>query len=226
MLKVGLIFSQAVGCAMAVLSLGTIVEFTTATYAGSQVQEVVTHWIVSAVTGGGTTEAIGYPAWDTAMSTLLKALMSTAATYYGTKGRIIRPVATTVPVVSTGNSGPGFIGAQLLPSQVRGILKLLTLVIGKTGRGRMYLPWPDVADSTGTPAHPGVGYGAAQAALGTFMTSAITLGGGGATSNLFPGVYNRATHILTPYNSYEAEGVWATQRRGGPFGRPNVIPPF
>lgn len=211
---------------MAQLVLGQILEFVTAAYAGAQVQEVTHHWQVTATTGTGTTEAIGYPTLDVQLSVLLKAVMSTTATYYGTKGRIIRPTATTVPVVVNANSGPGSIGVQGLPSQVRGIMKFLTPLIGKSGRGRMYLPWPDASDSTGTPAHPGVGYGAAQAAIGTFFTSALTLGGGGNTVNIFPGVYNRTTHLFTPYSAYEAEGVWATQRRGGPFGRPNVIPPF
>jgi len=98
--------------------------------------------------------------------------------------------------------------------QVCGILKKITGSGGKTGRGRMYLPFPSEG-SNAIGGVPSATYQTDGDALGAYIANNITVGTGGNTVTLAFALdkppYNSTTYkdILTCVT----RDVWGTQRR-------------
>jgi len=204
---------------------GNILSCNNFAYGNNQVQQVDTSWIISAVIGAPT--SIDFVSGlDSLMASLLLPAMPAAATYYGTKARLMTPANILYPEFANGNTATGTAGGNLLPTQVRGLIKWNTAQLGRAYRGRMYVPFPSTAFNTAA-GLPTAGY---TTVLNT-ISSALILGFGfGVAPNTgFASLVifnkklriNRGGVVFGPTSS-----KWATQRRGGSYGRPNVIPPF
>jgi len=189
------------------------------------------YWRQGPNTGTGPTQTQIAAALDTAISAPLKACMSNAAEYLGTKVYRIFPVPRTFPSDVFTATGLGGVVSPILPRQVRGIITLRTLASGKRYRGRRYIPFPAQV-STDTDATPSAAYLILLDTLGTAMITTLNaVGSGGNTANMVPVLVKLtyAAHILQsytyiPFDTRVSRNRWATQRRTGSYGPPNVTP--
>jgi hypothetical protein len=117
-----------------------------------------------------------------------------------------------------------------IPNQVSGLVTKLTGSAGRKNRGRMYIPFPSVADQDAVSQQPTANYvtDIAAIATGIGVNAPFTFAcGAGNTVTLAMLVYNfkaspPATVIAT--NAFIARPRWATQKRRGDYGKPNAFP--
>jgi hypothetical protein len=151
-------------------------------------------------------------------------LIYNGATYNGTRCRIVKPVSTDIWRFDNSMAAAGSGGAVGLPPQTCGLLKKFGDVIGKHGQGRTYLPFPS-ASGNGTDGLPNNAYIAAGAALGGIIDAIQTVTAGPNSTIIQPVLFDRTTGNTVGITAALTEGVWATQKRRGAFGRINK-PPF
>jgi len=188
-------------------------------------------WRVTNTLGTGATQVQIAAAVDGAIASPLKALMASSAEYLGTKCSKIFPTPRTFATDVFTSTGFGGVAGDPVPRQSRGIVTLTTANAGRSWRGRRYIPFPSETsnDSDGTPTGP---YLTALDTLGTaLITTLVGVGGGGNTCDLEP-VLAKLTYVGHVLNSITMKSFagrisrnrWATQRRSGSYGRPNVTP--
>lgn len=186
------------------------------------------NFLVTAITGTGATDAQFVAAWDAILSPLYRTLMTDGAQYYGCKAVRFSPLPVAVPVVSANHTVNGDAGTTPLPQAVAGLIKFLTGVIGRKGRGRIYVPFPDAAFNV---AHePSGAYLTALSALATALNTVTLIGTSPNTSTVALCICAKPTKTFpapTPYlvDTWVAEDAWGTQHRRGDFGRLNPAPP-
>lgn len=163
----------------------------------------------------------------------IKATINGLAQYAETSIQLYRPSANLrwVKRISTNLAGLGDIANLPLPAQTTGLIRLHTPFAGRHNRGRMYTPFPGIvaAEETG---YPPARYLALLDNIRTVLYVNIPVNGiapGQAT--LTPhlryhiknpdGTKKEAFQPITVTNNAQ---VWATQRRRGSFGRPNLPP--
>lgn len=115
-------------------------------------------------------------------------------------------------------------GANAMPRQTSGLISLRTALSGRRNRGRIYIPFPS-EELNSDQGHPNTTYMTTLAAYGALFLPTITLNT--ATSgNVI--LQNRVGHPIpktgTDTDHYIYPTKWATQRRRGDYGRPNVLP--
>ena len=182
----------------------------------------VFHYDVTATTGTGATEAQIALAFDNLLAAAYKAVMANPATYRGVGTKKVYPTQG-LESISIANVGVGTGGANTLPFQTAALLHIQTALAGRKGRGRAYLPFPPVAGATAG-GEMAAGYVALCDAVGTALKTGVTAGGGGNTNTFTLGVYHRQTSAMDLWTSVACMAKWATQRRRGDYGRPNVAP--
>jgi len=191
---------------------------------GEQLAVNTLHFLVTAITGVGATDAEIAVNHETIYAPLTKGVMSSAALYYGLQVQKIFPAPPRVAAATVLLQGVGLVAGDPLPKQVCGILTKRTAFAGRTFRGRIYLPFPsetdNAVDSTPTP-----GYLANLAFWVIALQGNILTAGAGGTNTLRHILFHRATGGFDFVTSAVARDKWATQRRRGAYGRPNV-PPF
>ena len=191
-----------------------------------QAGENVLHYVISASAGAGVGLLDVANALFALKAPVYGPVIANAAQFSSVTCTSIFPLprslsvkSTTAPVVGTGGIG-------LLPEQVSGIVKKRTLVGGRHGRGRAYIPFPADIDNSAT-GRPTVAYVTALATLALEMLTPVLVTVGAATVLLDPCIVNRSVPIslaaTTPVLDTNAEASWATQRRRGNFGRPNPL---
>jgi len=193
---------------------------------GGQTATMSRDWQLSSVVGAPTIKSTAIlEALVTDIPEVMKLMMCNDAHYYGTMlykrtpvGPAPRPDHTTI------GSGPGTAGINALPTQACGLISLYTATLGKTGQGRIYLPFPSTASSdvTGTP-------------TGTYINNLVLMGDSlirqytavdGVTTTTFRGcLYIPGGTPPRYFNAYTIHDAWATQRKRGAFGKVNK-PPF
>lgn len=184
----------------------------------------IRYWSVAAFTGTEATPSQIAQGMDTAFNAAFKALLSAGANYRGVGDKRITGVPS-IEYSTIANAGVGAVAGDILPLQIAGLISLYSIVPGKVGRGRVYVPFPSEADSTVT--------GAAQASYVTrlqtlaalFIGTVICPGTGGNTT-MSPVLYNRKTHAVTSLigGTTFSHQLWATQRRRGGYGKANLFP--
>jgi hypothetical protein len=207
-----------------VLAPGDIVEVTPVCQDSEQISENKTHWIVSANPGGFTDQAVA-AAFDAANGVLFKPILAPLSIYYGTSVQRISPLPKRVLVSSKAAQGPGTSVNPQLPRQTALVVPFKTAFPGKQQRGRMYLPFPPAVGNING-GIPALGYLVNAQAIATAYSNFITFGALLVTVTLSPVVFHRKTNtfdFINPTTSLNQK--WATQRRRGSYGRPNV-PPF
>lgn len=161
--------------------------------------------------------------FDGAIATHFLSWLSSQAVYDGVYAQRIFPFPIYQATQYTGSAGAGTGGGTILPYQVRGLISFYTIYAGRAGRGRAYIPFPASAQSASTGKVSGGGATVlGLLALDYLNMSAVSVGG--RTCTVVPVLYNRKTGTTRDYQSYVARLGFATQRRSGYFGRPNVPP--
>lgn len=209
---------------MSTPSVGDVLEVKMYTWQPPQLGVNVRHYRVGAVAGLITLTQIA-SSLDSIQATLYLPLLSSTAEYYGTQVSNITVLPMPVPAQVNANTAIGTAGSTPLPGQVSGIGTVLTDVAGRSGRGRMYASFPDnVSNANGPPAHPTPLYLVNLEVLMNTIYSSRTITFGAVSATLIPVIYHRVTRTTTDVASQRVNASWATQRRRGDYGKPNVLP--
>jgi len=169
------------------------------------------HYLCDGIVGTGADELAFATDLDTDFAATFKELLSSFAFYEGVAVQIIRPTRRPA-VFRNASRGQGSLGDDPLPSQVAGLIKLVTNTATRKGRGRIYLPFASESVN-GDDAKPTGPYVANLEALANDLLDDYTPGAGGNTSSLVPVIYNRVLHTTIPLTASYARTLWATQRR-------------
>lgn len=179
--------------------------------------------------GTGATQAQVTTAIANQLATVFSTMLNTAAEYRGMTVQRIVPQPRTVESTSLFGAGFGLEVGDCLPRQVRGILSLRTAFAGRQYRGRLYIPFPGEG-SNDADATPTAAYLVKLNAFGAAVIATLAgVGGGGNTEDLKPVLCGFAAGNPVPIRvnelaNYLARDRWATQRRSGSYGRPNISP--
>lgn len=188
-----------------------------------QISINVRHYQVLTKVGTGADLAACALAIDTEIVAEIKALLPDTVTYRGVGCRRIFPLPLTPEIPYTGTTAVGTVLGDVLPGQVSGILTLRTAFAGKRYRGRFYMGFPGEADNTAS-GIPSLSYVGRLAALGNKLDNVVTAGGGGNTNTLQPYVRSKKFGLQNAITITQARQRWATQRRRGNYGVPNIAP--
>jgi hypothetical protein len=188
----------------------------------------VVHYQCTVVGGNVTLQQLA-DAMGAIIGPLYKACLCSIATYKGLTLQLLQPPVTYTQVVSTVGAGTGLPGSDPQPKQVSGLISVKTDFAGRAFRGRLYVPFPPkaVADITGNV--DGVTH-ASYVSLGTQLFQQQTYAAPTIPVTLIPVLFHRPpvgggpAPGPTPIVSFGVTYNWATQRRRGDFGRPNVSP--
>ena len=189
------------------------------THARDQLGLNIHYFRVVTVTGGVATTAAHLPAIDGNIAPVMTAAMSSTAFYRGTSFQKLTPLPRSDPAIVVVNAGAGTSGAQLLPTQVAGIWTKVTDNVGRSNRGRSYVPFPATTFLHATLGIPAAGYAGKLADIATFFSGLETF--------TVAGVALRIQWILKPQPvpkdvvDWRVLNQFATQRRRGMFGRTN-----
>jgi hypothetical protein len=200
--------------------VGHVAEVKVSNWFNGQLGLNVLHYRCSAITGAGVTEAEAAPVFDIAFSPVYAALMTNAALYLGVSVRDITNVPHTASAIANANQANGTAGTHPLPTQTCGLFKLATGLAGRSGRGRVYVPFPDQADNTAGD-QPAGGYIVRLGNLATVIFTSYNVVGAGGTSTFKLVVRKAKSLSVTDVSQVIARLNWATQRRRGAFGAKN-----
>lgn len=127
------------------------------------------------------------------------------------------------PYFSTGVGFAGGLAGDVLPTQTAGLITKRTAVPGRRGRGRAYIPFPTESynDANGLPTNA---YMTPAGALAFSISQSVLVGTLIDGNYLDPVILHRDTGGTSDILATLARQKWATQRRRGSYGRPNVSP--
>jgi hypothetical protein len=153
--------------------------------------------------------------------------MVNSATYIGVGMKKISPGGPGFETVSKVNTGVGMVAGDMLPRQIAGLTTLVSTLAGRSGRGRMYIPFPGEA-SNDVNSTPTAGYLALLDAFclawkATYVIASIV--NPGASTTIRYGIFSKVLGAINLAANAVCKDAWATQRRRGTFGRAN-LPPF
>lgn len=207
------------------LAVNDILEFKRYCFLNNQVSVNTMHYRITAITPGTLIQDI-VDAYDATEAPLVRPMLVVDATYRGVSGQKIRG-ATENLALSVANTGVGTGGVVPLPSQTCGIVTKRSLQAGRSGRGRMYWPFPATVDCDPATGQPVALY---ISGLDAWATASIAITIGFLT---VPGFGMRAVlkqSLVADYTlwpelaSWTSQLKWATQRRRGAYGRLNALP--
>jgi hypothetical protein len=192
--------------------------------AGDQIGINVRHWETIAESLGGAMLQEIADQFSAVVANFYKAWMPPAARYVGTTVQGINTVPPILaPTASTSGQGDGFASGELLPRQVAGLVHIRSRILGRHGRGRMYIPF-GTEDWNSIGGKVEAGGLAILASFAAFNSNSFLVSGGTGSTRVSPRIRNRLTNDLTIVDEAIGDDRWATQRRRGEFGRTNSIP--
>lgn len=210
---------------MANVFVGTLLRLKWYATVGDQCSINTTYYSCTVATGAPTQDSDVASGYAAVLPGFVKNLMSNQATYNGLTVQVVQPAPMPIPAANTGGSGVGALVSNVMPRQVAGLISCYAAFSGRRFRGRVYIPFPAVnQDDTG--GLPLAGYVVLLNALKALIYGPIVIPNAGATGTvtLLPVIFHRATVTSTPVVTAVSRSKWATQRRRGSFGRPNVSP--
>jgi len=161
-----------------------------------------------------------------AVDAAMQAILSTEVNILGTKVNQLQPHVTgSVPLAGIASStSTGSVSSHTVSKQTSLVITKLSLISGRTGRGRIYVPFPSIVDF--------VAGGEPESTYLTdvdtfyadlFGLTAVTSVAGSA--NLVTIIYHRKTGGFTTQVGYRINTRYGTQRRRGDYGKtnPNAI---
>jgi hypothetical protein len=204
-------------------AVGAIIRSRVVENVGVQIAEQILHWYVSAVAGTGATDQQIADAIDAFMGPVLKPMISAWANYRGVGVQQIVPLPKPIERVATAQAGAGGVAGDALPLQCSGLLTFRSPLAGKSNRGRCYIPFPGETQSSNA-GEPTAGYLTSLGGLATTLVTPFTAGAGGNTNTLQLCIYSRKLATKQLVTTISVGQHFATQKRRGAYGRPNVIP--
>jgi len=201
---------------------GDIVRTRVVTWYAGQVGLNVMHWEVVNRTGGGATLQEIVDDLDGIFSTPYKAILSASALYRGMTAQNVSP-PITIEYRSIAGAGAGGVSGDPMPRQVSGLVSIRSPLGGARNRGRFYPPFPGESDNTAGGVISATYITTLTNLMNVLFPTVLVVGAGG-TAEIRLGVYHRNTATVTPADSFIVSPVWATQRRRGSLGRPNILP--
>jgi hypothetical protein len=162
-------------------------------------------------------------AFDTAVAAAYKSCLTNSAIYRGVGVQVQNPTLS-VEQETIASQGDGVGGVGFLPKQIAVIIHFQSAIAGPKGRGRIYVPFvPTLFNVLGKPTAAAIlDYAALALAIPQIM---VIDGGGGGTASMELVVRNARTLNGYSVDTKTAQGLFATQRRRGDYGRINS-PPF
>lgn len=206
---------------------GDLLKFSVWCTDGNQAS-VNTFWYAcNTIVGTGVSDLTAAQEFEVGVAPLYKPNLNNNAVFNGVQCQIWRAGHPFIAQVSNALTGVGTGGAVSLPRQVTGLISWKTDKAGQKNRGRSYIPFystsSDVGDGT-----MNAGTQTNTLAIASFLTVLNTLGTGGNTSHLIFSLKHSAPKgvqpLADPIISGSVKPLWATQRKRGSFGRPNVSP--
>lgn len=161
---------------------------------------------------------------QTAVSVAIGTLIATQATFQTVGWRRIFPGPVTVESLGPAAPIAGAATGGAMPRQSSGIATTLTGMAGRANRGRKYVPFPSEDQNT-VDAVPTAQYVLdVDTYMGIFIPT-LTLTFAGTTEVWNPVIYRAGNPVTSPnINDWLARKKWATQRRRGSYGVPNIPP--
>lgn len=193
-------------------------------------------YICTNSTGAGITDVELVAQLSPLYGAKMRLLMPPEATYSGCGVQRVDPPQQSISTYGNIGTGVGSLGDTMGVKQVAGLIRKNTNLAGRGGHGRWYMPFIPSAQSVGT-GQPSAGYLAALASLSVVMQNGFTITGLGGTATISPCLirFARAAKVgpppkpavafrYTPITTCKEQPYFATQRRRGDYGRPNVLP--
>jgi len=184
----------------------------------------VLHYWVSSTSGTGVTLQFMATQMDALLQANYKNILCNQATYRGV-GMTNLASPRSVQAVSAANAGPGTGGANMAPTQVRGLISWYSNLAGRAYRGRTYTPFVP-ANGVQTDGSPLPAYVTILDAVRVILAGPIVFTSGANTSTISLAIYHRrplpATFSAVTLSI--TRNKFATQRRSGQYGRANTIP--
>jgi len=203
---------------------GDVLEVKHYHQAADQLAINVLHYYVSGLTDDGANGQELIDALSDQWAGLVNSLMSTAADYILAGFQRIDPMPLTDVVHSIFAPVPGLESGTLMPRQVSGIITKKTGFASRALRGRMYVGFMGIDQDT-TAGHPTIGYIAElQSMADNLFGPALTIVGAAGSTTLKSVLWHRGSRTFDYLTSGLARSRWATQKRRGDYGRPNVAP--
>jgi hypothetical protein len=204
--------------------VGDFYRITHVTTTNAQVGLMVSHWRVGSIVAPGPTDQEFADGFSTLMAAAIKALMSNAAVYKGCIAQKVFPLPVLARATGVTLAGAGGVVGTEAPTQTCGLITLRTAVAGRSGRGRKYIPFPSVADINST-GDPSTSYGTRLATLMNLLINGQSIPGALGNANVAPCIWHRANPALSNLvTTGLVRSSFATQRRRGALGRPNLSP--
>lgn len=156
------------------------------------------------------------------VDTLYVAALNTDCNFLGSEVGVIYPTVS----VSEGNDAlenDGAKDSQVLPGQVTMPVTFYSASAGRSGRGRIYIPFPTEQDNAGDGA-PDPVYVAECQAIADAITGLANAGDGTTTLGIQHVVWSPTYEGSSVVTRVLARGRWGTQRRRGMYGSINDLP--
>lgn len=126
---------------------------------------------------------------------------------------------------STEGAGPGTIGVNMCGTQLTGLISKYTQHPGRTGRGRVYIPFVP-ADYCNAAGHPSLDYTIGLQDIAEQLLQIQTYTGGGKEVTLVPVLFNISDGIAWDITSHRFRVKFANQHRRGDYGKMNPEGPY
>jgi hypothetical protein len=209
----------------AVLLAGSHIQLEIWTRYGDQASVMRRAYRMSSPLGTGRTFGQVLTHFAALVPVVVKPLLHQSAFYAGLGIRGVKgfTLSNAAPAYDDANSGIGTGGLNPLPSQVAGLVTLVTNSAGRHGRGRVYVPFPAQSDVSGLEV-PTAAYVAKLDSLGGFLDDVQTVAAGGNSVTLTPCIVNRDLISTIDIVNFRSRTKWATQRRRGDYGPGNATP--
>jgi hypothetical protein len=203
------------------MAVNDIIEFKIFSQAPSQVAINVRHYKITFEVGEGASLEAMAGNLAAALAPLYTPIMASNAVFAGVTARHIFPLPVRLETAIQGTATGGTAVGEALPKQVSGIITLGTGLAGRANRGRIYIPFPTEANNEAN-STPDATYLQSLALIGLQLVLTRTVTVGVNTTDIAPVIWHRETLTSTPITMFIDRDKWATQRRRGDYGRPNV----
>lgn len=201
-------------------------------YCNDLEQVSINTWYLQCATVGG----LGVTYTDVAnnleggLSPAMIAILNNNAVFKGIGVQSVNAPIILAEAFANAHAGVGASGPNALPRQTCGLIRLKDGRAGRSGRGRLYMPFPSTLDNAGGGA-PTAGYVTRLGTVAALVANPFVVTVGPNSATMVPVLYHRlrvgppiVPASSTPITTHLESTLWATQRRRGSYGRPNTSP--
>jgi len=206
------------------MNVGDVYQVSPMCFYDDQLGILALHMSVQSVVAGGPTDLQLAAFLDNVWAPLIKPTIPAVVDYIGFQVQKVFPAPRLNAAHSVAHAGVGTATGNPLPTQTAGLINGSSSVPGRSGHARVYPAFPATSHND-TDASPTAGYLTLLDNIAAeLLINRIVAGAGAATATLAYGVFSRKLGVCSPFTETGPEDGWATQRRRGFFGRPNVRP--